>query len=199
MNVPVVRTTFSAIPFPRASLERMRTLEALKSYFEYRGYVCCGIPTITLEGAPRDWKDLHLRARELSRYGLETRIAGIEPILSEFERTSQGRPSKSFWSSFVKVTTLDAECTTVHLADGWITRLFPYDGDSPREDLSGALDLDHTPSSTSAFPFHLTDNGQERAFQVISGFSGISQDKFSGALAPEIGWSVFETPSENGE
>jgi hypothetical protein len=107
--------------FHRAACE-VAMMDAFQPYFEYEMLIGCGIPAITLTGAPDDWRDVRRRALSLAQYGLEDWIAALVPILDELEATSRGQGNAEFWKSFFRYNSgsLGAAIT------GWIHVLFPY-------------------------------------------------------------------------
>ncbi len=182
---------------------RMKILESVQPFFDYAGSVECGIPRITLEGTPEDWIQLRTRARRLGKLGFSNWMKALEPVLSEFIKTSQGAPSLSFWRSFFRVES-SGGCDIVYEANGWITRFFPldflYDEFRFRRNLSESLDLRFVPRGAGSFPFSLVDRTQptqpEHRYLIVSGFVGVAQDSSTGDLSPDIGWAVFEDSSK---
>lgn len=178
---------------------RMKILESVKPFFDYVGSVECGIPRITLEGTPEDWIQLRTRARRLGKLGFSRWTQTLEPVLTEFIKTSQGTPSLSFWRSFFRVDA-SGGCDIVYEANGWITRFFPldflYDEFRFRKSLSESLDLRFVPRGVGSFPFTLVDRTQPtqptHRYRIASGFVGVAQDSATGDLSPDIGWVVFE-------
>jgi len=61
-------------------------MSTLKAYFDYRMTLCCGIPSVTLEGEKSDWESLLARIDKLSTFGAEpsTWASLLRPILSRF-------------------------------------------------------------------------------------------------------------------
>ncbi len=100
-------------------------MDAMKSYFDFWGRIACGIPEITLEGTPEDWKQIEQRATQLSRYDLDWWLADLKPILAEFTKTAGGKPDREFWAGMFK-DVREAVCGGDTYVTGWITRLFPY-------------------------------------------------------------------------
>ena len=55
-------------------------MEAMKSYFRYGCHTMCGIPEITLEGSPEDWRMIREKAEQLAQFDLEWWIPSLLPI-----------------------------------------------------------------------------------------------------------------------
>ena len=111
-------------PAARAASEIV-LLDAMQSYFEYEFRTMCGIPSITLEGTPADWRDLVRRMREFSRFGLAWWIDSITPILDEFVAAAEGQVHHEFWESIYKFEGPRGSGGAPHVS-GWAARLFPY-------------------------------------------------------------------------
>jgi hypothetical protein len=97
-------------------------LDTFQEYFEYELACICGIPEITLEGTPEDWRDLRRRVEVMGEYGLQRWAEALLPVCDELVATAEGRPDRQFWQAIYK----PREQYTDALATGWIVRLFPY-------------------------------------------------------------------------
>jgi hypothetical protein len=100
-------------------------LDAMSPYFDYWVGIICGIPSITIEGTPDDWRQIEARAAKLPEYGLDWWYQDLKPILAEFTLAAEQNPNRQFWQSIVK----DFEepiCGGDTYLSGWITRLYPY-------------------------------------------------------------------------
>ena len=97
-------------------------LDAMQSYFEYRCYTGCGIPSITLEGTDDDWKTLADRVQGFREFGLGSWLDVLSPILDQFARASQGDVDPAFWRSIYKFNSMSGGA----VINGWITAFFPY-------------------------------------------------------------------------
>jgi hypothetical protein len=176
----------------------------------------CGIPTITLEGTPEDWKALAMPAQGLRDLGLESWLDVLAPILDQFALASHGDVDRIFWRSIYKFNSISGGA----VINGWLTAFFPYEKDHrtgrasvPSEVLFGndqeelkrmlypsgragwetpGFSADSFPSGLSKSPFrwHYLDKTFDMEF--LGGFVGVAQDPETLALRPEIGWAVRE-------
>ncbi|MEK7394248.1 MAG: DUF4419 domain-containing protein, partial [Fibrobacterota bacterium] len=119
---------FSTTTPTRALATRMRVLQMYSHYFDYRALAACGIPRITLEGTAADWRRIRDHLPNLAGCGLADWSTRMKPVLEEFVRTSEGKPSLSFWRSFVRFTPA-IMCGAAPVVDGWISAFFPVDRD----------------------------------------------------------------------
>jgi hypothetical protein len=102
-------------------------MDTFSSYFTYVLSSVCGIPKITIEGTPADWRRIRSRVEVIATYGLEWWVARLRPILDEFVLTADGHPSQNFWQAIYKPKDTYGD----KVATGWLTDLFPYLGDAP--------------------------------------------------------------------
>ncbi len=166
-----------------------------------------GIPTITLEGAPADWRSILERSQRLNAFGLDWWLEGLVPILEELVRTSEGQIRPSFWQQLYKAE--DGK-------SGWWVNFFPYVYAvrwsaelewvstvlrSPHltDKQSGSLTLEEAGSGLSFAPFTWECLEATYKMEFAAGFVGITQDPMTKALRPEIGWAVCEAahPSDD--
>lgn len=178
-------------------------MDAVSSYFDYTAYyVMCGIPSVTLEGTPRDWSRLLKKSKMLRKYGLGWWADDLEPILKEFVRASKGKPDYDFWKGLVKKQIVDEyfepdECGPEGeptVLDGWFLKLFPFDqGGRTPETIFG--DNDMLPEQVSV-PFRYQVKGTDGSvisdtpLQLVAGIVGVEENPATHAMKPKIGWMV---------
>lgn len=178
-------------------------MDAMKSYFIYSVTTSCGIPEITLEGTPEDWKKIEEKAKQLAQYDLEWWTKDLLPVLKQFTKASSGKPDKDFWQSIYKWTEVGSGSPYI---TGWILHLFPY------YDYSGKYvkktkqkiwvdgkTIETYSATTSSFPngFSQADfvwNYHETYYKMefLAGFTGCYQDPKTLTLRPEISWAVID-------
>lgn len=189
-------------------------LDAMQSYFEYKLYTICGIPAVTLEGTPVDWRAVLERVQMLPRFDLEWWQPTLEVILRQFVQAAEGRPDLRFWRSIYKYD----EFSGGNAVTGWITAFFPYlkdpqsnlpkrqnswlrQGgkelpelflpDNPeRQFAARGRSIDEFPGGLARAPFVWNYLGTEFAMEFLGGFVGVGQDAETLGLRPEIGWAV---------
>jgi hypothetical protein len=198
-------------------------MDTFSSYFTYVMYCVCGIPKITIEGTPDDWRRIRARVEVLATYDLEWWVSRLRPILDEFVLAAEGRPNTEFWQAIYK----PVKAYATEAATGWITDLFPYLGDAPdrrrshvfeheRRDWVSFVDnggqarrgpFNHLAAAGVApksFPSGLSSArvkvkfrfGSRAEVDLLGGFFGVEQNPVDMTLAPLIGWCVVETPPE---
>jgi TonB-dependent SusC/RagA subfamily outer membrane receptor len=177
-------------------------MESMKSYFNYlAGRIGCGIPSITLQGTPDDWRAVLSKTQKLGQYGLSEWTQSLEPILNEFIKTAEGKPNQRFWQEMVKKKRVDEFASVRPCSadkptelDGWILKFFPTES---------GYTLDKVPYSKSMpaefvrveFKYRVIDpitgaTMSETPMELMSGFIGAKEDEKNNMLTPQIGWLV---------
>ena len=196
-------------------------MDSFKNYFEYAMMCVCGIPAITIEGTPEDWRRIRARIEVLETYGLEWWVSRLRPVLDEFVLAAEGQPTAEFWKAIYKPVKTYGD----KVATGWITDLFPYLGDPPHRRRNHVFDhqrqrwalpvdqgvetesvfhplankgvgLRVFPSGLSSAPVKVVMETSETTLDLVAGFFAVQQDPSDLALSPLIGWCVAEHPPE---
>ena len=199
---------FSTTGMVERMVSQITLMDAVKPYFEYVEMLSsCGIPRITLEGTPDDWKLLREKTKQLGKYGVKAWTDRLDPILAEFVSASEGKPNLDFWWNMAikgrpKDFHLNSEggCGFVlkngTRFDGWFLEFIPFDtsGELPR-----AIAYGHVlPPLLTSVPViqHIEDDFGNligvRALELRAGIVGLSQDSETKTLRPEVGWIVNE-------
>ena len=198
------------------TIERMVSqvtlMETVKQYFDFMEVrQGCGIPSVTLEGTPDDWKLLREKTRKLGEFGVESWTKRLDPILEEFVLAAQGKPNTDFWYDMA----MKGRAETFHLKgeatcggkplygptpfDGWFLEFIPFD---TRGERPAKIPYGHElpPLMTSVPIIQYTEDEMGNCMGIIglemrAGIVGLKQDKETMALRPEIGWLVREDPT----
>lgn len=175
-------------------------LDLYEPYFEYVMYCICGIPAITLEGAPADWRALRKKVEQLEPFDMEWWLSSLRPILDHFARAADGDIDVEYWQNIYKLK----KAYGWDRINGWAARLIPYirDGvsgaytvrnpllaepfsiepDAPFDaheqmfgrEVTGIISAS-LPSGLSVVPLKIKDGNETREMQLIGGFVGIEQ------------------------
>ena len=177
-------------------------MESMKSYFNYLAVrIGCGIPSVTLQGTPDDWRAVLSKTQKLGQYGLSEWTQTLEPILNEFIKTAEGNPNQRFWQEMVKKQRVDEFASARPCSadkptelDGWILKFFPSEA---------GYTLDRVPYTKSMpaefvrveFKYRVIDpitgaTLSETPMELMSGFVGALDDEKNNMLTPQIGWLV---------
>lgn len=177
-------------------------MESMKSYFNYLAdRIGCGIPSVTLQGTPDDWRAVLSKTQKLGQYGLSEWTQTLEPILNEFIKTAEGNPNQRFWQEMVKKQRVDEFASARPCSadkptelDGWILKFFPTED---------GYTLDRVPYTKSMpaefvrveFKYRVIDpitgaTLSETPMELMSGFVGALDDEKNNMLTPQIGWLV---------
>ena len=180
-------------------------MDTFSGYFQYVVGCVCGIPSITIEGSPDDWRRIRARVEVLATYGLEWWISRVRPILDEFVHTAEGQPSPDFWKAIYK----PRRAYATEAVGGWIADLFPYLADKPHRRKNHILDQPREdwvlasrtgvapssfPNGLSSVPIQLEVRGRRHALDLVAGFLSVKQDLPELTISPVVGWCVAEPP-----
>ena len=99
----IMRADFSTTGNTERITSQVTLMSAVKSYFDFAAiHTICGIPTITIEGTPDDWRKIIKKVESLRDYDLGWWVDDLKPILQEFVNASEGNVNKDFWQNIVK-------------------------------------------------------------------------------------------------
>lgn len=187
---------------------RMVLMDNFKSYFDYISInISCGIPSITVEGTPGDWKSIINRTKKLAKYDLEWWTKDLLPILDQFLKASQGKPDAGFWQDIVSTRKIGAlrggGCSPDKPSkiDGWFLKLFPYDevGLTPQT-IPWTRKMPGEQTRTNLICREVSPGGEvlsETNLELMAGFVGVREDPETFALRPQIGWIVHRSVTED--
>ncbi len=204
-------TDFSTTTIIERTACEIALLDTFSPYFTYYVRCICGIPSITLEGQPADWKRLREKLECLSTFGLDLWLTDMRIILDQFERACRGDVDKEFWQNIYK----QKKAYGAEIVNGWITRFVPYLKNYTTGDYSitnftlgtpmtipeieekegfawrqpGELSTDMLPSGISSAQVEFVCLDSSKHMRFLGGFMGIEQLE-EGALRPRLGWAV---------
>lgn len=208
----VMTCNFSTTGIVERMVSQIVMMDAVKPYFDYIEFLSgCGIPSVTLEGTPDDWKLLREKTRKLGEFGVREWTDRLDPILEQFIAASEGMPDAEFWWNMA----IKGRPRNFHLLevgggcglptgeptkfDGWFLEFIPFDANWSRPQ---KISYDHNllPLMTSVPIIQYVDDGlgnclSINAIELRAGIVGLSQDNETKALRPEIGWLVRNNPA----
>lgn len=173
---------------------QITTMDAVKPYFQFIVItISCGIPEITLEGTTKDWKKVLEKARYLRKYKLDWWIDEIEPLLQGFIKASKGNIDKDFWRNMFKYHTSE-KYGAPKIIDGWIVKFFPYDKDGKKNNLKDLQRESTLPNEivkvNLIYSETINGNVKNTPLELWAGFAGVTENKKTFTLKPQIGWMV---------
>lgn len=198
--VDMVLSNFSTTGDDELITSRITLMNSMQKFFEFRmDEVICGIPYVTLQGTPDDWKKFAGKVRQLRDYGLDWWADQLEPIAAEFVKASQGNPDREFWKNIVKKTRPGElrgyGCIPMGgetKFDGWFLKFLPFteNGMTPSEVCMDDKMLSEL--CKTDFTYQQVDgNGKiigSMPIKLWGGIVGCQQDEESSALSFKIGW-----------
>ena len=202
----VMRADFSTSGKTERISSQITLMSTVKSYFDFvMFYAACGIPSITIEGTPEDWKKVIEKTENLRNFDLGWWVDDLTPILQEFVKAAEGNPDRKFWQNIViKTRPEDFESrrpcvqSSPAILNGWFLKLLPFnkDGRTPEEIMYDSEKM--LPNVASApFTYTVTDNSgnviSNTPMNMVSGLVGIDVDTTAHSMRPRIGWMVCES------
>ncbi|CAA7266754.1 unnamed protein product [Cyclocybe aegerita] len=193
-------------------------MATLKAYFSYRMQLCCGIPSVTLEGTKSDWEKLLARIDKLTTFGAEPTawVALLRPILRRFVDAFDGHPDVDFWG---RVCHYHSQGSGTKYLSGWITAFCVWDSkgkwqgpsiDSGMEkplrlssrknipvlELDGVqyrpINSSHVPPAYCEVDVELDDNGDMFDCVMVSGHvAALIEGEKKDTLRPRPEWFIF--------
>ena len=191
----VIDDTSVATPITRIVSE-ITLMDAMKSYLDYSVMTLCGIPQITLEGTPDDWKKLQDKVAKLIgmnkdnclelKWWLDKLVPVVEKIC---EAGIEGKIDGKFWSEIYKC---EGGSGGPYLS-GWITTFFPYLAEEKVNTFqSEFITSANLPKQYCLVPFIWDYLGEEISMFFYGGFSGAEFDKETSTVKPAHFWCVKE-------
>ena len=181
-------------------------MKAMENYFGYIAMrIACGIPSITLQGTPEDWRKVIAKTRTLEKYGMNDWTGQLLRVLEQFVNASEGHPNQAFWQDIVKRVRPDrlrgGGCSSEKSTklDGWFLVFFP---DKEGHVLNSVMHTKTMPSELVHVEFKYvqvnpaTGQSQTTPMELTAGFVGADVDTLTQALRPKMGWMVSVAESE---
>ncbi|KAN0008552.1 hypothetical protein ACTFIU_009276 [Dictyostelium citrinum] len=101
-------------------------MSTVKSFFDFKCYTRCGLPSVTLFGTVDDWLNLKERIERLKEFDLIKEgtnkimsewVSMLHPIIDEFISTASGKPNTKWWSLIADERSMSGG----PIITGWIT------------------------------------------------------------------------------
>jgi hypothetical protein len=174
----------------------MILMASMKQYFSYEFVTLCGIPKITLEGTPDDWKLVEQKAGRLIEFDNGKQYMSmwwqkLQPVLSEFSKASMGEIDTTFWKQIFYYGPLAMSGMTY--VRGWISVFFPFTHRGEWEWGTGH----HTSVCSDAVPSGMVEMEIKIDSQMYklragqNGYIACSQT----AIQPTVGFTLEPIPS----
>jgi Domain of unknown function (DUF4419) len=193
-----------------ASISIMSTLQA---YFEYRCYLHCGIPNVTLEGSLDDWRSLRDKIDRLPEFDVvPSRIMSewhtlLAAVLDHFVQSVQGAPDLDFW---------DCVChrsggSGPKYLSGWVAVFCCFNAKGGWQGSVSSssstlfskwprVETGKIPGGALSVPVLVDDNGTKYQTQMVAGQFGYELTENKTTVRPRTDWCiayVAESPKNN--
>ncbi len=203
---------FSTTTFKDRAVGTVVLMGALKEYFSYVGYCCCGLSQVTLMGSLADWTNLVEKAKHLYTFNQKTLSAWADlliPVLEQFVDAYNGNVDRNFWERI---------CTNKRVGSGgnvqfrgWFMVFSPFDANGKYILRSKeAIDYDHMyadildsaiPDCLIECPFIVEDHtdecgqyanvsGKRYNVNFIAGMMSTCYNEQSNTIYPSVDWAL---------
>ena len=171
---------------------QLTIMSTMKHFFNFELQVAgCGFPRITIEGTIKDWTNIKEKLTNLTKYDFGWFTEKTIPIIKKIINTKKGKVDTDFWKQMLRIKDSRGYYDPSGI-DGWIVSFFPFDENGDR--IYEMVPFDVKPQSEiQKIPFKLDIVGVKTMDCLfLAGFVGLTQNKESGSIKPEIGWFVTE-------
>ncbi|KAM9980145.1 hypothetical protein ACTFIZ_006392 [Dictyostelium cf. discoideum] len=192
-----------------ASIALMATV---KSYFEYKMCLMCGLPEVTLEGTLDDWIDLKNRIEKLKEFDFKGNKDGsvmkdwsemLSPIIDKIIDSVNGKPDIEWWN---RIANQEGAGSGPRYISGWITAFCVFNNDGKwmgknkvRCEFGGKklntdwifVDTNEIPKGFLFVPVKIDDNGTEYNTEFFAGHMAVSTLDKSKTIKPNIDWCIL--------
>ncbi|UJR35163.1 hypothetical protein I4U23_027931 [Adineta vaga] len=198
----IITTPFSGTTPVEQAVFDCTLMDSVKSYYDFRFSLCCGIPKVTLRGSPADFQQVIDRINQLRMIFTDFHwwLDALLPHLKELKSSAEGKPNVKWWQ---KICHSVGGGSDISMLAGWLADFVPYTSDGKghyrkaRRDhhhytqgMINGIEFGDFNESVTQTDFILDDNGHETKMKIIAGCLGIGQNPNTGALRPCLGWTT---------
>lgn len=208
----VMRADFSTTGTTERIASQVMLMSTVKAFFSFVIFYHCGIPSITIEGTPDDWRKIIKKTEGFRSFDLDWWVDDLTPILQEFVKAAEGNANNDFWRNIVKKDRpkgmKDSGCGGFEKdateLDGWFLKFIPF-SNSGRTPQKVIIDSDDMLPNVASAPFiykAIDKTGKvmsETPMNLIAGLVGIDVDQKNRFMRPRVGWMVCESNEKSFE
>ncbi|KAK5584757.1 hypothetical protein RB653_006374 [Dictyostelium firmibasis] len=193
-----------------ASIALMATV---KSFFEFKMSLMCGLPELTLLGTVDDWVNVKNRVEKLKEFDFKGNKDGgcmkswtelLSPIINEIIDSVNGKPDLQWWN---RIANQEGGGSGPRYISGWITAFCVFNNDgkwmgknNTRTEMFGGqlkhntewifVDTNEIPKGFLFVPVKIDDNGTPYETEFFAGHMAVtSDDPYS--IQPNIDWCIL--------
>lgn len=178
-------------------------MSSLQSYFEFRIFLHCGIPNVTLEGTISDWEKLRKKVEQIDSIHSDITLLKwkdmLLEIIDQMILSVNGEPNLEFWD---KICSKKDRGSGVSYLSGWLTAFTFFDKDGKANNSIAStvtwkgkkdgvvyplIDTNTVVCGIVSVPVYIDDNGIPYDAVFFAGHFDYTINK-EDAVVPEIEW-----------
>ena len=99
-------------------------MDSVKSYYDFRFSLCCGIPQVILRGSPDDFQQVINRINQLRTIftDFDWWLAALLPHLEQLKASAEGKPNIDWWQ---KICHRVGGGSDISMLSGWLADFVP--------------------------------------------------------------------------
>ena len=188
-------------------------MSALQNFFEYKFSLCCGLPSVTLEGTLQDWKDLRAKLDRLPEFEVKGKdymkkwYSMLVPIFDNFVKTKEGNGDPLWWN---RICSRLGGGSGPSYISGWLS-VFAVFGQKGRwqggtfsvgtwltKETSKwpIIDTSDLPSGVVTVPVLIDDNGKQYHSKMFTGQFATEVRDHRERVVPRNDWCIVVPQSE---
>ena len=120
----LLTTPFSTTTAVEQAVFDCTLMDSVKSYYDFRFSLCCGLPKVTLRGSPEDFQNVIDRIHQFRSIFLDFHwwLDTLLPHLQQLKASAEGKPDIDWWQ---KVCHHVGGGSDVSMLSGWLADFIP--------------------------------------------------------------------------
>ena len=121
----LMTTPFSATTSVEQAVFDSTLMDSVKAYYDFRCYLCCGIPQVTLRGSPADFQQVIDRLNQLRTIFIDFHwwLDPLIPHVEQLKASAQGKPNLDWWQ---KICHQVGGGSDISMLAGWLADFIPF-------------------------------------------------------------------------
>lgn len=192
-------------------------MSSMQKYFNYKVFLRCGIPKVTIMGEIEDWIEIKNRTKEILKYDTKDEYmkkwySMLEPVIDNFIQSVNKNPNKKWWN---KICSNQGGGSGLSYISGWLSTfcVFSEDGNWLGDQFKikvrnkfwnktfisqwPIIDTNDIPTGYVKIPLKINDNGKDYNSVMTAGHIGCKIHKDNCTIQPSLDWFIGLKDSTN--